>query len=107
MLNVLQLSKTASNSVGDLGHLAQSLTKEYGLLSDETRGAVATCSNPELGTRLQRIVQDLGHSCMDLVRDAGHLQSSPHDSFARSDLTDHTRKVSEKVCLFCCLCTVV
>lgn len=96
-VSILQLSKVASNNVGDLGTLAQSLTRDYAALADETRGAVACSPHPELAARLLRIVQDLGNVCIDVVKDAGHLQGSPGDSFARTDLSEHTRKVSEKV----------
>ena len=42
-------------------------------------------------------VQDLGKSCIELVQDAGNLQSNPADSFARRDLTEHAKSVTEKV----------
>ena len=42
-------------------------------------------------------VQDLGKSCIELVQDAGSLQSNPADSFARRDMTEHARSVTEKV----------
>ena len=42
-------------------------------------------------------VQDLGKSCIELVQDAGSLQSNPADSFARRDLTEHARNITEKV----------
>ena len=43
-------------------------------------------------------VQDLGKSCIELVQDAGSLQSNPADNFARRDMTEHARSVTEKVC---------
>ena len=43
-------------------------------------------------------VQDLGKSCIELVQDAGSLQSNPADSYARRDLTEHARNITEKVC---------
>ena len=92
-----QLGKAATNNVGDLGGLAHTLARDYAMLADETRGAVSVSAHPEMAARLRGVVQDLGNSCIDVCKDAGNLQNSPGDSFARTDLTEHTRKVNEKV----------
>ena len=42
-------------------------------------------------------VQGLGTSCIDLVKDAGHLQANPNDGFSKRDLQDHAKKVTERV----------
>ena len=53
----------------------------------------------QVGNRIRAAVQALGTSCIDLVQDAGSLQSNPADSFAKKGISDHARKVSEKVLL--------
>ena len=40
---------------------------------------------------------DLGKSCIELVQDAGNIQTNPGDTYAQRDLADHTRSVNEKV----------
>ena len=51
----------------------------------------------QVGGRIKNSVQDLGKACIDLVQDAGNVQTDPTDSFAKRDLADHARLVSEKV----------
>jgi len=51
----------------------------------------------KVGGRIKTSIQQLGRSCIDLVRDAGNLQCNPTDAFAKRDLTDHAKKVLENV----------
>jgi talin len=51
----------------------------------------------QIANRIRTTVQDLGKSCVELVQDVGQVQGNPHDAFARKDLQDHARSVSEKV----------
>ena len=51
----------------------------------------------QVGNRLRSAVQELGAACIALVQDAGNLQSNPTDAFAKRDLNEHNRAVSEKV----------
>lgn len=99
-----QIARAAQDMVGksgtslqDLGILANALTRDYDQLSGQMRGAVATVSHPDVGRVIRSTVQDLGSSCIDLVRDAGNVQASPSDSFAKKELVDHAKKVNEKV----------
>jgi talin len=99
-----QIARTAQdmmsksvNNVQELGTLANNLTRDYCALAAECPGAVATCANPQIGSRLKSSIQQLGTSCTDLVRDAGNLQCNPSDSFAKRDLGDHGKKVLEHV----------
>lgn len=39
----------------------------------------------------------LGDSCGDVVQAAGNVQSNPSDSFAKKDLSEKAKDVSEKV----------
>ncbi|XP_064644929.1 talin-1-like isoform X17 [Lineus longissimus] len=90
------LSKSPQ-SAGDLGTLANNVTRDYSNLVHDSRGAVGATANPEVGNRIKLSVQELGNASIDLVRDAGNLQANPTDSFAKKDLTDHARTVAEKV----------
>lgn len=51
----------------------------------------------QVSNRIRTTVMDLGKSCIELVQDAGNLQSNPGDTFAQRDLADHARSVNEKV----------
>lgn len=42
-------------------------------------------------------MQDLGTTCIELVKDAGVLQANPADTFSKKDVSLHARKVGEKV----------
>lgn len=66
-------------------------------MSSETQGAINITQNSELSARIKGAVQELGTSCIELVLDAGNLQSNPSDGFSKRDLIDHARQVSEKV----------
>jgi len=90
------VGKSGSN-VGELGGLANMITRDYSQLAKQSTGAVATTANTEIANRIKAAVQELGSGCIELVRDAGNLQSNPTDSFSKRDLADHARKVSEKV----------
>ena len=39
----------------------------------------------------------LGDACGDVVQAAGNVQSNPSDSFAKKDLSEKAKEVSEKV----------
>lgn len=47
--------------------------------------------------RIRSSVQDLGTSCVELVKFAGSCQARPGDTFAMRDLADSARVVSERV----------
>ncbi|XP_062597737.1 talin-1-like isoform X2 [Saccostrea cucullata] len=81
----------------DLGRLANQLTRDYDILASNSANAAATASGQDIANRIRTTVQDLGKSCVELVQDAGKVQGDPHDTFARRDLQDHARSVSEKV----------
>ena len=51
----------------------------------------------QVAHRLKSAVQGLGTSCIDLVRDAGNLQSNPGDSYTKRELSEHAKQVVEKV----------
>jgi len=53
----------------------------------------------QISNRIKIAVQDLGTSCIDLVKDAGNLQVNPTDGFSKRELQEHARKVTERVCL--------
>ena len=48
---------------------------------------------------LKSAVQDLGTECSELVRLAGKIQSSPDDQYAKMELSQQAKKVTEKVCI--------
>jgi len=66
--------------------------------------AKISCTVLQVGSRIKTSVQQLGRSCIDLVRDAGNLQCNPSDAFAKRDLTDHAKKVLENVRFRAVLC---
>nr|XP_022305900.1 talin-1-like isoform X8 [Crassostrea virginica] len=81
----------------DLGRLANQLTRDYDLLASNSANAAATSNSQDIANRIRTTVQDLGKSCVELVQDAGKVQGDPQDSYARRELQDHARSVSEKV----------
>ena len=87
----------SGNDVGQLGNVAKRLTTDYHQMAEACRGAVATTNSAELGKHLKLSVQELGNSCIALVRNSGQLQANPTDTFTRRDLSDSSRKVNEKV----------
>ncbi|XP_060579795.1 talin-1-like isoform X4 [Ruditapes philippinarum] len=98
------IAKTSQDMVGksgtdveNLGLLANQLTRDFDLLASDSRGAATSAQNAEISSRIRVNVQDLGKSCIELVQDAGNLQANPSDSYARQDITQHARSVTEKV----------
>ncbi|XP_033725564.1 talin-1-like isoform X5 [Pecten maximus] len=87
----------STTSVSELGGLANQLTRDFDLLANDSRGAAASTASSDVANRIRTTVQDLGKCCIELVQDAGNLQSNPSDTFARRDLADHARSVNEKV----------
>ena len=47
--------------------------------------------------RVRTGVQELGEACIALVQSGGAVQSSPKDPYARRELADNGKNVSEKV----------
>ncbi|XP_041355718.1 talin-1-like [Gigantopelta aegis] len=99
-----QMARTAQDMVGksttnvtELGHLANMLSRDYGQLANNSRGAAAAVNNADIGNRIRSTVQDLGKSCIEMVQDAGNLQANPTDSYSRKDMSDHAKNISEKV----------
>lgn len=58
---------------------------------------MAATSNSEVGQRVRSSVQDLGNSCISLVKAGGSCQSNPGDIYSQRDVTDNAHHVSEKV----------
>ncbi|XP_055955771.1 talin-2-like isoform X4 [Patella vulgata] len=99
-----QIARTAQDMTGksttnvsDLGQLANQMTRDYSQLVSNSRGAVSSTTNVDVSHRIQSTVQDLGKSMIEIVQDAGNLQMNPTDEYARRDLSDHARSISEKV----------
>ncbi|CAG5116694.1 unnamed protein product, partial [Candidula unifasciata] len=90
------IAKSTTN-VGQLGVLANQLTRDYTALANASIGAAAACNNIEIGNRIRTTVQDLGKSCIELVQDAGNLQANPSDQYTQHDLTEHGKNVQEHV----------
>lgn len=57
------------------------------------------CVCVQVAARLKSRVQDLGNSCIQLVQNAGTVQHNPTDNYAKRDLADNAKVVSEKVLL--------
>ncbi|KAK7491087.1 hypothetical protein BaRGS_00017651, partial [Batillaria attramentaria] len=90
------IGKSTTN-VGQLGVLANQLTRDYAQLANASCGAAAATNNADIANRIRMTVQDLGKSCIELVQDAGSLQGNPSDTYAQRDLCDHARTINEKV----------
>ncbi|BFZ14072.1 hypothetical protein BsWGS_17114 [Bradybaena similaris] len=90
------MAKSTTN-VGQLGVLANQLTRDYTALANASIGAASACNNIEIGNRIRTTVQDLGKSCIELVQDAGNLQTNPTDHYTQQELTEHAKNVQEKV----------
>jgi talin len=89
----------SSTNVQELGALASKLTNHYSMLADDSRGAIICTSTSEVAHRIRTAVVSLGHAASELVKNAGSVQGSPHDSFCQRDLADAARAVSERVSL--------
>ncbi|XP_066270425.1 talin-1-like isoform X7 [Branchiostoma lanceolatum] len=87
----------ASSSPEELGPQANALSHDFSELAAQSKGAMATINSPELSDRIRNSVQDLGNSCVDVVNNAGAIQSNPTDTYAKKDLIENSRAVSEKV----------
>lgn len=87
----------SSTSPGELGALAANLSHSYAQLAEDSRGAVAATPNIDVAGRIRSSVQDLGTSCVELVKFAGSCQANPGDTFTQRDLSDSARTVSERV----------
>ena len=87
----------SNNNPADLGSLANQLTRDYDLLAANSAGAAAASASSDVSNRIRTTVMDLGKSCIELVQDAGNIQTNPGDSYAQRDLADHARSVNEKV----------
>ncbi|CAL1533836.1 unnamed protein product, partial [Lymnaea stagnalis] len=90
------IGKSTTN-VGQLGVLANQLTRDYAALASASLGATQAANNLEIGNRIRSTVQDLGKSCVELVQDAGNLQGNPTDQYTQKELSDHAKSVQEKV----------
>ncbi|XP_070547100.1 talin-1-like isoform X3 [Ptychodera flava] len=86
----------ANTNVGELGTLGNTIAHDYNELAGNARGAMATSNSDEVSDRIKVSVQDLGKSCIDLVRLGGVVQGNPTDSMAKKELVDNARVVSEK-----------
>ncbi len=92
------VSKSYSD-VSALGPLALELSRNYGQLAEDSRGAAATAAGADVAQRLRSAVQELGKACIELVKRAGTCRAQPNDNFAKRTLADAAVGVSEKVAL--------
>ncbi|XP_025081470.1 talin-1-like isoform X4 [Pomacea canaliculata] len=90
------IGKSTTN-VGQLGVLANQLTRDYAQLASASCGAAGATTSSDIANRIRMTVQDLGKSCIELVQDAGFLQANPSDTYAERDLSEHARSINEKV----------
>ena len=54
----------------------------------------------QIAKRLKASVQGLGNALTVIVQTAGNIQSNPSDPFAKKQLSENAKDVSEKVCCF-------
>uniref|UniRef100_A0A8C0B748 FERM domain-containing protein n=1 Tax=Buteo japonicus TaxID=224669 RepID=A0A8C0B748_9AVES len=96
-VTVQEMVTKSTTNPDELGILANQLTNDYRQLAQEAKLAALAAENEEIGSRIKRWVQELGHSCAALVTKAGALQCSPSDAYTKKELIESAHKVSEKV----------
>jgi talin len=94
---VQEMASKSVTNVQDLGALANTLTHNYNKLAAESCRISLACPSTQVSIRIKSAVQQLGTSCIELVQDAGSLQSNPNAGYARRDMTVHSRKAIENV----------
>lgn len=80
-----------------LAPLSADLSHRYAQLANDSIGAAATSTNPEVAMHLREAVQSLGGACIDLVQAGGQCQLRTDEQTLR-DIGDCSRAVAEKVC---------
>ncbi|XP_012143051.2 talin_middle and talin-RS domain-containing protein rhea isoform X1 [Megachile rotundata] len=92
-----EMSTKSSTDVARLGSLAVDISHKYTQLARDTSGASAAASNADVSSRLRTGVQELGRSCVDIVRAAGTCQMSPGDAYAQREVAEQSKIVTGKV----------
>ncbi|XP_035720068.1 talin-1-like isoform X2 [Vespa mandarinia] len=92
-----EMSTKSSTDVARLGPLAVDISHKYTQLARDTSGASAAASNADVSTRLRTGVQELGQTCIDIVRAAGTCQMSLGDVYTQREVAEHSKIVTEKV----------
>ncbi|XP_041458339.1 talin-1-like isoform X4 [Lytechinus variegatus] len=96
------VSKANINQTGELGTLANQLQHHYNKLAQNARGAQASTNqemkypSQEVAERIKKSVQDLGNSCIGLIKEAGNVQGNPTDKISKKALSDKARDTCEK-----------
>lgn len=78
-----------------VSELAVELTKHYKQLAQDAIGAASTASTTEIAQRISDYVHTLGQSIVTMLRTS--ISITPDDEAARTELTNNTRNVNEKV----------
>lgn len=76
--------------------MSADLSHKYTQLANDSIGAAATSTNPEVAMRLREVVQSLGGACIDLVQSSGQCQIRQDEQTLR-EIGECSRAVSEKV----------
>ena len=71
----------------------QKVSEEYCILVEEVR----QCADSPGGEAIKEAVNHLADPCSELIRASANVQSSPHDVFAKRELADHAKGVSQAV----------
>ncbi|XP_047132289.1 talin-2 isoform X2 [Hydra vulgaris] len=87
----------ATSKPKELGAISQEMCKNYNELTENTKNAIRVTIQLDIADRLKTSVSALGDSCGSLIQAASCVQSSPSDPFAKSELSDKARDVTEKV----------
>lgn len=85
------------SDVAALGPLALELSRNYAELAEDSRSATAATAGSDVAHKIRTSVQELGRACIDEVKQCGSVRTQPGDQFAKRDLADSARVVSEKV----------
>ncbi|XP_043217689.1 talin-2-like isoform X2 [Amphibalanus amphitrite] len=92
-----EMSQKSAADPAQLGQLAANLSHGYSQLASDSRGAVMVANNTEISNRLHSSVQDLGQSCVGLVKAGGSCQAAPADPTAQREVLEANKVVQDKV----------
>uniref|UniRef100_S4RBE6 Uncharacterized protein n=1 Tax=Petromyzon marinus TaxID=7757 RepID=S4RBE6_PETMA len=88
------------SSPEELGPLANQLTVDYGQLALQSRPAAVAAENEEHWETIKNLVEQPALRCwLPMLTRAGALQGDPEDGFAKRELVESARRVTEKVSL--------
>ncbi|MCL4118749.1 UNVERIFIED_CONTAM: hypothetical protein GTU68_045364, partial [Idotea baltica] len=90
------VSKSTVDST-QVGNLGAALSHEFNKLASNSTGAIQLAPSQEMASTIRICVQEVGQSCIDLVKCGGACQASPKNTYCQRDLAESARHVGAKV----------